>query len=30
MDQVSVSQPRDRGFEHHTGYNHDSSYEPEY
>ena len=27
MDKVSVSQPRDRGFEPHTGYDHDSSYE---
>ena len=24
---VSASQPRDRGFEHHTGHDHDSSYD---
>ena len=27
MDNVSASQPRDRGFEHHTCHDHDSSYE---
>ena len=27
MDKVSVSQPLDRGFEHHTGHDHDSSYD---
>ena len=26
MDKVSASQPRDRGFEPHTGHDHDSSY----
>ena len=27
MDKVSASQPQDRGFEHHTGHEHDSSYD---
>ena len=27
MDKVSASQPRDRGFETHTGHDHDSSYD---
>ena len=27
MDKVSASQPRDRGFEPHTGHDHDSSYD---
>ena len=27
MDKVSTSQPRDRGFEPHTGHDHDSSYD---
>ena len=27
MDQVSASQPRDRGFEPHMGHDHDSSYD---
>ena len=27
MDKVSALQPRDRGFEPHTGHNHDSSYD---
>ena len=27
MDKVSVSQPRDRGFEPHTGNDHDPSYD---
>ena len=27
MDKVSALQPRDRGFEPHTGHDHDSSYD---
>ena len=27
MDKVSASQPRDRGFEPHTGHDHDSLYD---
>ena len=27
MDNVSAPQPQDRGFEPHTGHNHDSSYD---
>ena len=27
MDKVTASQPRDRGFEPHTGHNHDSSHD---
>ena len=27
MDKVSASQPRDRGFEPHTGHDHDFSYD---
>ena len=27
MDRVSASQPRDRGFETHTGHDHNSSYD---
>ena len=27
MDKVSASQPRDRGFEPHTGHDHDTSYD---